>query len=293
MPSLARRRSTGGASSSFRITLRVSQSLADGFPITNTATASSTTPETIPLNNTATVISTVVVPKTDLTIAMTGPATASPESFIEYTVVVTNDGPNPADGVEIRDANPPHAGLGAVTNLTGYARWHCNAGGALIFCRTVDPMPSGEKTIFGFRFTTSTFLHDGDLITNTARVESAAIPDSNPNNNRATVVSTGVVPKADLSITKTGPAIVSSNGFVDYTLVLTNNGSVAADQVELRDATPIDTSSPLVTSLSGFTRFHCSAAASGVICRSTDGDPHAERRKHHLWGQILRRSGPA
>ncbi|HEV7427903.1 MAG TPA: hypothetical protein VGQ46_16225 [Thermoanaerobaculia bacterium] len=83
--------------------------------ITNTASVSTASPEANLANNSAVVTTPVSGPTTaDLKVTKSGPATASFNDFIDFTVTVTNNGPGNAANVVINDPTP--AGLQFIGN---------------------------------------------------------------------------------------------------------------------------------------------------------------------------------
>lgn len=86
-----------------------------GTTITNTATVSTSSPETDTANNSSTVatpISTVSV--ADLSVTKTGPGEANPNNLVDFTVIVTNNGPGTATNTVVNDPTP--AGLTFIGN---------------------------------------------------------------------------------------------------------------------------------------------------------------------------------
>jgi uncharacterized repeat protein (TIGR01451 family) len=89
-----------------------------GTSITNTATVSTSSPESNTSNNSA--AATTPISATgiaDLSIGKTGPGTAHPNDVIDFTVTVSNNGPSTATSVVISDPAP--AGLQFISNSGG------------------------------------------------------------------------------------------------------------------------------------------------------------------------------
>ena len=89
-----------------------------GTSITNTATVSTSSPESNTSNNSA--VATTPMSATgvaDLSVAKTGPGTAHPNDVIDFTVTVANNGPATATNVVITDPTP--AGLQFLSNSGG------------------------------------------------------------------------------------------------------------------------------------------------------------------------------
>lgn len=191
--------------------------------IVNSATASSAVNDPTTANNTS-MVSTTVAQTTDLQIAKSGPSTVTAGQNIVYTITVTNLGPSQAASVIVNDNTP--AGLTFVSNT-----------GA---CTGAFPCSLGTLNAGQTATITSTFNvpanYSGSTVTNTANVSTTAT-DSNPSNNSATTTAT-LVAAADLSIAKSGPASFTPGQTVTYTVVVTNNGSIAAANTFVSDATP-------------------------------------------------------
>jgi len=194
-----------------------------GASITNSATVSSTTNDPVPSNNTG-VATTTIVQQADLAVTKSGPPAASPGGNIVYTITVSNLGPSAAASVVVSDPTP--SGLTFVSNS-----------GA---CFTPFPCSIGNLSAGAQATITATFnvpaAYAGSSVTNTASVSSAAI-DSNSANDSASVT-TPVSAQADLSITKTGPAVFSVNQDITHTITVTNNGPLTAANTFVTDATP-------------------------------------------------------
>jgi uncharacterized repeat protein (TIGR01451 family) len=191
----------------------------------NSATASSAVNDPNAGNDTG--VATTTMTSNDLAIAKSGPASVAPGQLIQYTIDVTNLGPTSASGVTVTDATPP--GLTFVSNT-----------GA---CVTPFPCSLGTLTSGQTASITSTFnvppAYASGSITNTASVSSSA---TDPNSaNDSSTVTTPVVAQSDVSIVKTGPAFFDANQDVVYTITVTNNGPLLANNVFVTDPTPSGT----------------------------------------------------
>jgi uncharacterized repeat protein (TIGR01451 family) len=210
------------ASGSITSTYTVAANFTGGS-ITNTASIAATENDPNTNDNTSSA-TTTIVQQTDLSIAKSGPPSASPGSPVTYTITVSNLGPSGAANVTVTDNTP--AGLSFVSNS-----------GA---CTTAFPCNIGTLSAGQQKTITATFSvpanYTGATITNTASVSSSAT-DTNNANDSSTVV-TPVGAQADLSITKTGPANFDANQDVTYTIAVTNNGPLSAANVFVTDNTP-------------------------------------------------------
>ena len=195
---------------------------------TNTATVTTTTPEPSgggkPNSDDAEV---VVGPLIDLAIEKTGPATVDAGGQLTWTLEVTNEGPDDATGVKVEDALP--AGVQFVSADPG-----CFEAGGKVSCLLGD-LALGESTTRQITVTVPTALADQTLV-NTATVEGDQGELEKENNHSE--AKTMVGPSADLAITKTGPAKVTADGDVTWTLTATNNGPSTATGVKVEDTLP-------------------------------------------------------
>ena len=163
---------------------------------------------------------------TDLEIGKIGPATAAAGELITYTLVVTNNGPSTARGVDAKDILP--AGLTFVSGSTTQ--------GACIssICQIGDLEPGGVVTMV---ITASVGSDVTGVITNTGQVFSAT-PDEDQANNRATVETT-VSAYAALYVAKvdmTDPVYAGNTYF--YQVSVTNTGPAQANNVVITDILP-------------------------------------------------------
>jgi uncharacterized repeat protein (TIGR01451 family) len=148
---------------------------------------------------------------------------------LTYTITVTNNGPNPATGVNVTDALPAGETLVSVTPSQGSC-----TGTSTINCALGSLANGGSATVTLVVTPTQT-----GVISNTASVAANEF-DPNLNNNHDTQMTTvNAVPSADLSITKSDspdPVTVGSN--LTYTITVTNNGPSAATGVTMTDPLP-------------------------------------------------------
>jgi uncharacterized repeat protein (TIGR01451 family) len=230
VPSMA-----SGEERTFTVTAKVAAS-TDGR-LTNTATVASDTTDPDPGNNT----STVVVPaegKADLSITKTPSVrTLGPNGQVLYTLVIRNDGPSDATGVTVTDVPP--AGL-ALQSAKGGAGTTCGVTDNQVSCQVGTLAPGGTAQVLVTAQTTAAAV--GDL-TNRATVTGNET-DPDPTDNTTTTTITvppppnvpPAQPAADLAITKK----VNTRGIrlgqaLTYTVVVTNNGPVAAGDVVVTD----------------------------------------------------------
>ncbi|MET9325117.1 CARDB domain-containing protein, partial [Streptomyces sp. NPDC003038] len=194
--------------------------------LTNEACVRGNDPDANAANNCDT---TPVTPRrVDLSITKSAtPARVTAGGQVEYTMVIRNNGPDASTGFTVRDALP--AGITDASSPTA----GCTVSGQTVTCT------GGALAVGATRTVTivGTAAEDAArTLTNRACVEGRE-PDTNEANNCATT--TVIVPRSDLSITKSAdPVRVSAGGQVEYTMVIRNNGPDASTGFTVRDALP-------------------------------------------------------
>ncbi len=216
-------RPTLAAAASWVITVSVTANLAaPAGTYTNTATVSAATPDPVAGNDSASQ-DTSIIPSADLSIVKTGSADPiSPGDVLDYTIVVTNNGPSDADNLTVSDSIPAPGSFG-VTAMVASAG-SCVRVNNDVTC-TVASLASGAT----WTITISVLLDPltpGGLYTNTADVSSTTFDPNAANDTDSE--STTVLPAADMVITKDdGVASVVAGTSTTYTITLTNDGPSA------------------------------------------------------------------
>ena len=203
--------------------------------ISNTAVVSSPTPDPDPDNNQATEI-TPVNTSADLSVVKTGsPSPAIPGQYLIFSVTIANGGPDPAVNAVLTDAVPADL-TGAEFSTDGGTTWSPWTGSYAL-----GTLASGAARTVLLRGIVSPSATG--TIRNTA-VVSSDTPDPDPDNN----TSTAVIPvgtSADLAVRKTAsPTPVEAGGVLTYTLMVSNAGPNAAQNVELADVLPAELLDP-------------------------------------------------
>jgi large repetitive protein len=203
--------------------------------LTNTALATSSTPDTNEANNTDDA-SVDVTPSADLSLVkdVSDPAPA-PGDQVVYTLVARNDGPSPANAVTIEDELP--VGLTYVSDNQP----ECTGAGRNVSCL----LPAALAPAGSFSVEVTAAVADsaaGATLRNTASVTAAAGPhDPDPTDNEASAA-IDVEPLADLRIEKSQPAASPRVDSVrTYTLTVTNDGPNDAEAVVVTDPLPVGT----------------------------------------------------
>jgi large repetitive protein len=182
----------------------------------------------------------------------------------EFTIDVTNNGPDPAEGVQVVDPfnDPAPAGVTDIT-ATGDG-WSCS--GAPIVCARSNP--NEQPPPLGVPYPPITVTYDvatdvaaGTVITNSASVTSQNL-DTDPSNN-SDYARTTVSSQADLQITKrrTSPTLVAGQP-ATYAVAVANLGpSLSAGPFTITDTLP-----PTSTFVSvGGTGWACDPVAPGTV----------------------------
>jgi len=179
------------------------------------------------------------VPSADLSIVKTASPTSAPVgSNVTYTMVVTNNGPNTANGVVATDPLP------AGTTFVGASGTNWTFTSSIVNnvdTITADLAPSLVNQATSTFTITATMPSAPGPVTNTATVSSAT-PDPNLSNNISSAI-VSVYEPTDMTITKTAsPNPVLTNGTLTYTLTAINDGPGPASQVSVTDPLPAGTS---------------------------------------------------
>ncbi len=197
--------------------------------LTNTATVAAPAGVTDPnpANNSEDDTDTLTAASADLSIVKDdGVTTVTAGGSVTYVITASNAGPDSATGATVADTFP--ASLTCSWTCVGAGGGTCTAAGSGNINDTVN-LPSGGSVTYTASCTLSAAATG--TLTNTATVTSpAGLADPNPANNSATDSDTitGAPAGADVTGTKTvsGPPYTPGST-VTYTIVLTNNGSVA------------------------------------------------------------------
>jgi uncharacterized repeat protein (TIGR01451 family) len=226
------------------VTLTVDVDAAAPASVTNTATVSGGGESNL-ANDTAsdpTTIDAVVVPQADVGVTKTnGASSVTSGASTSYTLVVTNAGPDAADGALLADAAAAGLSKTSVTcgGATGGAACPASPTIAQLEAGIAIPtLPAGSSVTFTVNADVT--AAGGTNVSNTVQVAPpGGTTDANAANDSATdtdpVAAAPAV--ADLVVTKTdGVATVTSGNATTYTIVVGNAGPDAADDATLTDA---------------------------------------------------------
>jgi len=170
----------------------------------------------------------------DLAVSKTGPATASADTDIAYSVSVFNVGPDDAVNVVLDDPIPFNTTFVSALK-TDDPTFSCSVTTS-IDC-AIGTLPSGSTTTFQFTFHIAPGTAPGTFITNIASVSTSTF-DPNDENNSATADTLIPAPSADIYVQKLGPAAAAPGTDIVYSLTVGNGGPSDAANVVLTDALP-------------------------------------------------------
>jgi uncharacterized repeat protein (TIGR01451 family) len=231
--------------------------------ISNTATvappAGVTDPKTD--NNTSTV-NTGVDAVANLTIVKSAPTSVQAGGPISYTIIIANEGPSDAGGTAFSDAVPTVIGnistsCVATTGTATLSAATCPTAIAVVgnsVSGTLPSLPAGSTVTITINGTVSGSATG--VISNTASLTPPPnVTDTTPINTSTTT--SNVVPVANLSIQKTGPAAVNAGAGISYQLRIKNAGPSSANGASFSDLVPISISGVVAS---------CTLANSGAAC---------------------------
>lgn len=250
-----------GASVTRTVTAKVGSGVATGTTLTNTA---ATHADEVPTDKTDTG-SVVVGTKTDLKVTKTASATSvyAGES-LTYTVTTTNVGPSDALAATTTDQLPSYLTLVSLSDTT-----HCSAAGQDVTCSYGTLEPGETRTVD----ITVTVAPTRTTPATNAADTTTTTPDTAPANNHSQVT-TPVVPRADVSVSKTADGTDYEGGdTVVYTITARNDGPSTATGVTVTDPLPADLT--FVSVVPGSPA--CAQAAGTVTCSLGSLAPGEER----------------
>jgi uncharacterized repeat protein (TIGR01451 family) len=254
-----------GSSSTITINVLVNSGVAAGTVISGTGAVSSTTFDPSAANNTATSTATVGAADLALTIS-TGSATVAQTGTINYTIVVTNNGPAAANNPQVTFTTPSNTTFQSATPPAGVTCSGVAAGATgTLTCSAAAAFANGASGTLLIAVTVNADVVSGTVITGSSTASSTTA-DSNAANNTASASVT--VATNDLAMTQAAaPSVVAAGSTITYTEVVTNNGPAPAPNAVLYQQTPLNTVFASITAPAGWS---CATPAVGstgtVIC---------------------------
>jgi len=212
------------------LTVTADVTAANGTTLVNTALVSSLDEaETDSTNNTSQV--TVIVGGADLALGMVADTpTPTVGDTVTYTLTLTNNGPDSANLIEVKDLLPtgltysnhnPEPGT-TYDQATGIWDVGTLASGTTIALELVATVDAGTG---------------GTTLTKTATVTNSSLPDPNTANDTASVIL--VVQEADMALSKIVDNATPQEGdTVVFTITVLNNGPTSANGLEVTDLLP-------------------------------------------------------
>jgi uncharacterized repeat protein (TIGR01451 family) len=229
--------------------------------VSNTASVSTSSTDSVPGNNNSTA-NTNVIFTANLSITKTATATAAQGTSVTYNISLTNNGPNPATSVSLTDALPANTTFVSTAQNSGPAFICTNPSvgtNGTVTCTNAS-MASGATATFTITANVSASAPLG-LLNNTANATTTSTDPSTPNTSTAgTTITPG---NADVSVVKTAaPGPYGTGNNLTYTIAVSNAGPTAAANVTVTDAIPAGTTfvsaTPTQGSCSGTTTVVCS-----------------------------------
>ena len=215
----------------------------------NTATVDGTRFDPDPLNDSASHTTTVTAApalSTDLRVTKTdGRTSVLGGTRLDYTLTVTNNGPDGATGVSVVDTIPTGTTLiTAGANAPNPSQGSCPTTTPTTVTCNLGALANGASATITISVNTPVVLAD-TVKTNSATVSGAQVdpaPLNNTGTDDTTLTAAPPPPETDLRVTKTdGQTSVVGGTRLNYTLTVTNNGPDAATGVSVTDTIPTGT----------------------------------------------------
>jgi len=191
-------------------------------PIVNTASGTTTDPDSNPGNNSASV-NTALTDVANLSIAQTGTQVVQAGGSVSYAITVGNAGPSAATNVVIDDPTP-----------SGLTNRQVSGDCAALPCNVASLAPGAFVAL-----TVSFSVPPAFGGAQTSNIASVSSDTSDPDlNNNVSSFSTTVGTGADVRVTMAASSTTSLGGRLVYTTTVTNVGPSAASNVQLDSTVP-------------------------------------------------------
>jgi len=214
----------GSASTTYTIQANIDTDATGDLSNTAIVSVPSGYTDTNMANNSFTDTNTLVVLDADIAVTKTSPtSTYTPGSTVTYTVTISNNGPDNANGVRLVDTKPA---------MIDTWTWTCVENGGATGCSPVADsnadfidivnLPNGDSITYTVIATISGAA-TGDLLNTATRILPPSINDPIPGNDTASYTHTRTVPSIDLSIFKDdGSPTYSPGDVITYTIIVSN-----------------------------------------------------------------------
>jgi uncharacterized repeat protein (TIGR01451 family) len=179
------------------------------------------------------------LPSTDMAVTASGPSSVTAGTNATYTVTVTNNGTNAAQGVVLTDTLPAGSVFVSMSQTAGTDAFTPNQSGGTATETASGTIAANSSDTFTLVVSAPSGLANGAPFNDTASV-TANNPDPNTSNNSATVTGTVVNnnPNADVGVTVAGPSSANEGATVTYNITVTNAGPSGATGVVATDTLP-------------------------------------------------------
>jgi uncharacterized repeat protein (TIGR01451 family) len=179
------------------------------------------------------------LPSADMAVTATGPSSVTAGTNATYTITITNNGPNAAQGVVLSDTLPAGSTFVSMTQTSGTDTFTFGQSGGSVTETATANVASGSSDTFSLVVSAPASLANGAAFNDTASV-TASNPDPNTANNTATVTGSIVNtnPNADLAVSLSGPASANEGDTVTYNITVSNAGPSNAAAVTLTNTLP-------------------------------------------------------
>jgi uncharacterized repeat protein (TIGR01451 family) len=259
------------ATANFSLVVATSAGTPVGYLVTETNSVSSNTPDSNPANNKATA-TTLIEANTagyqaDLAVTI-AQSTAYPtaNSNINYTQVITNNGPTTAQSPSYSITTPPNTTFQSITPPAGWTCITPAVGGTGAITCSGSTLASGASVNMPMTLKVNPGTTAGTTITATPTVSMTTFDGYLPNNTAsvtATVVAAG---SGDVAITlANSPNPVSPAQNYSYTAVATNNGPAAAANDSVSIPLPAGTNFQSLTPPAGWACVTPAIGSGGTI----------------------------
>ena len=232
-----------GASATYTIQANISPAATGDLSNTATISVPSGYTDTNGANDSFNDTDTLVVVPINADIAVSKISSTStyvPGGTVTYTVTISNNGPNNANGVTLVDAKPA-----SIVSWT----WSCVQNNGAAGCDTVTNsnadfndvvnLPNGASITYTVSATISGTA-TGSLQNNVTRTVPAGVNDTNATNDSDSYTHTWTAPSIDLEIFKDdGSPTYSPGDVIIYTITVTNNGTATASGFNITDTLPL------------------------------------------------------
>jgi uncharacterized repeat protein (TIGR01451 family) len=208
------------------ITNTVNAVIQSNLPPTNLVITAAITPSSE--NTISNLIDIAVVEAADLAVSATGPSTVTAGTTVQSTVSLTNNGPDPAQDVELTVLLPSGVNL---TSLPVEPGWTFEYVSPVLFASAAT-LPIGTNISFALNESFDSSLPAGTLQTEVSVTSSTY--DSNSSNSSTNLSQHVQVSGGILLLELSSPAVAGSN--ISYGITLTNPGPSDAIYVSITDS---------------------------------------------------------